>query len=573
VLAAFGASAQDTSRNSNPNPFQRPTAAAPATGVAATTSSAASVHAASSAAPTAQEPGPLALPPPIPLPPPGIAYPALSMPKMPAALAAPVTKVLPPLVPPLDEESAKLEGKPAKSGKAENKSEADVPAKPRAFLAREKIEANRARCQVSFKGRTLVQLPAGETDQVLQLTGADGCLTAMSADTDWLDVQYAGNNELVVSATANEEDTSRRGQITVVTPKQTFVLTVRQAAPAPVRAVTVTPAAGVAVAPAPRAEAPVKTRALVSTQEPTNAAPVKAADKGIDKAADKVAEPVKAEPEKVAPAPAPVVPAVPAEPELSEAALARMADAPVAAPAKFMLDRLREPVTPVVTVAPVVPMALPVFDLPEIKESPRLIVPRVMPELTISLVEPTHLPMPSVLSLALPDVKPMPALAPAAPVVAPTPVQVAPVAVAAAQVPAAPAKSLAAPQEKAVAVLPSAAKAPAAPEPIAPKTVEYRASAHVVEDEPVAQPAPDPARARSVLQAMLGVQVPVSKAATRTPAAPAVKGKPAMPSQAAPVEKKVPAVVNQAPAKSLSVPEGYVTLDEYDSAGTSTARK
>ena len=570
MLAAFGASAQDTSRNSNPNPFQRPTAAAPATAVAAIASSTAPGAAASSAAPAAQEQGPLTLPPPIPLPPPGIAYPALSVPKMPAAVAAPVTKVLPPLVPPLDEESAKLEGKPSKSGKAENKSEADAPAKPRAFLAREKIEANRARCQVSFKGRTLVQLPAGETDQVLQLTGADGCLTAMSADTDWLDVQYAGNNELVVSATANEEETSRRGQITVVTPKQTFVLTVRQAAPAPVRAVPVTPAVGVAVAPAPRAEAPVKTRALVSAQEPANAAPVKAADKGLDKAADKVAEPVKAEPEKVAPAPAPVVPAAPAEPELSEAALARMADAPVAAPVKFMLDRLREPVMPVVTVAPVVPMPLPVFDLPEIKESPRLILPRVMPELTISLVEPKHVPMPSVLSLALPDVKPTPA---PAPVAAPAPVQVAPVAVAAVQVPAAPAKPVAAPQEKTVAVLPSAAKAPAAPEPTAPKTVEYRASAHVVEAEPVAQPAPDPARARSVLQAMLGVQVPVSKAATRTPAAPAVKGKPAMPSQAAPVEKKVPAVVKQAPAKSLSVPDGYVTLDEYDSVGTATARK
>lgn len=538
VLAAFGASAQDTSRNSNPNPFQRPsaTSAAPTAAPGPVANAPASAPSATSS--VVVEQGPLALPPPIPLPPPGIAYPALSVPKMPAAVSAPVTKMLPPPIPALEEGPSSAENKPGKAGKQVDSPAADAPAKPRSFMAREKIEANRAKCQVSFKGRTLVQLSAGDTEQIIQLTGADGCLTAMSSDTDWLDVQYAGNNELVVSASANEDDSSRKGQVTVVTPKQTFILTVRQAAATPARAVVTTP---------------VPAAAAVEVKKPA-AASIAAPSLAIEPV--KATVPVKADLAKVESAK--VEPAVVAvEPELSEAARARMEDASHQPTSPSLSQHLAERVLVDIKVPAVVPMPMPSFELPEFTEPLRVLPALVTREVTVALVEPKPVSIPSVLSIALPEIKPTPAPA--------TPVP-----------PVTAAKPVVASQVKPVS--PPAVTEPAQAAPVVPKTIEYKASAHVVEAEPVV-PAADPARARSVLQAMLGIQEPASKSvgakpATRGVPTPAVKGKPAgVP--AAVAEKKLAAAVPPAPAKAkaVAVPDGYVTLDEYDVSDTKVSRK
>lgn len=216
VLAACGAHAQDSAHN--PNPFQPPQAAS------AAPSAGAIVLPPATAARQAPESGALTLPPPIPVPL------EKMLPQLPRQSTLPTEGTAPTMVQP---------GGPAKNGgdtTSTAKTQAETvpggPPKVRAFLPREKIEANRARCQVSFKGRSLIQLAAGEVEQIVQMTGANGCLTAISADADWLDVEYQGNNELLLFVEANTDKASRRGKVTIVTPNQTFVLTVRQAAEA-----------------------------------------------------------------------------------------------------------------------------------------------------------------------------------------------------------------------------------------------------------------------------------------------------------------------------------------------------
>jgi hypothetical protein len=218
LLAACSAYAQDSARN--PNPFQAPQVAA-----APSTASSTPMLPPATTARQAADTGPLTLPPPIPVPL------EKSLPKLASQPAGPVASAGS-IPPPPPTPSAKKEDEVPVPAKAQASAASVATPKVRAFLPREKIEANRARCQVSFKGRTLVQLAAGESEQLVQMTGAAGCLTAISADTDWLDAEYQGNNELMLLAHANTGDAARRGKVTVVTPNQTFVLTVRQAAEA-----------------------------------------------------------------------------------------------------------------------------------------------------------------------------------------------------------------------------------------------------------------------------------------------------------------------------------------------------
>jgi hypothetical protein len=538
VLAAFGASAQDMPRNANP--FQRPQA----------TSTTPAFPAVAERAPGASEP--LTLPPPIPVPADG----SLSLMKLPRQGAAPPTPVLPPPIPaaPDTEETA-----PApKTAAAAPSAAPAAPAKPRAFLSREKIEANRARCQVDFKGRTLVQLPAGETEQVVRMTGAEGCLTALSADQDWLDVQYAGNNELLVSVLANADVTSRRGDVTVVTPNRTFVLTVRQAGaeppkPAPVPAALETKSAK-PVEPTPRAVLPVEpaapsasTKAAVAEPataktspaeqaKPAPAAPVKpvvaetatavVADASkptvpVAAAAAKAALPVSEPPKAEAAAPGPTAPAkveavaavaVPVQPspaaapadhyDAAQARLADVGDKPLEAghPRLSLLTRAAEPSVSLVAVeAPVMPAMT--FALPEVTVE-------VTPLRSLALLAEKESPVPLLTAADL-GRRPVPVMA--LPVVA-APAPVAPV-------------------------------VPAVTEKVAP-----------VADETAPAPA-DPARAQSVLRAFQqSAPAPVASEAHKAAAPKAVPRTTAVTKAAL------------AAAKAVAVPEGYMTLDDYDTA-------
>lgn len=467
VLAAFGASAQEMPRNGNP--FQRPQATSPST-----------VPPASLAERTPGAAEPLTLPPPIPVPAEG----SLSSMKLPPpAKAGSSAPELPPPTPAAgDNQNTAPALAPTKAaGPAVVPVAAStVPARPRAFLSREKIEANRARCQVDFKGRTLMQLPAGETEQAVRMVGADGCLTAVSADADWLDAQYAGNNELLVSVQTNDQTASRRGEITIVTPSRTFVLTVRQAGAEP-------------------APAPVAAPAALETK-PTKSAVVAAA-----KAVPLEETKVTAAPQGAAaqPVPTPVAPketAVTPPEEQYDAAQARLADVgdmPIEAGLVHSVLLRANRAEPSVSVILAEPLSVPTtFELPEVAEEAvplRSLALLAEKESPVHLLTAAELGRQVVPALALPTVA---APAPIAPVVPPSPVAVEPAAIAA-----------------------------------------------------------DPARAQSVLRAF----------SQNAPAIPAEAGKPVQartPSHAAAAVPKAASPATH--AKSVVVPDGYVTLDDYD---------
>jgi len=504
VLAACGAYAQDSAYNANP--FQGSKAAAAV--APANTATSASMPALPPVTPArvAADTGPLTLPPPIPVPLP-IAVPLDKLPKVASQPAqATAIPVPPPPVPALD----KNETAPAPTKAPATVAQAETP-KVRAFLPREKIEANRARCQVSFKGRSLIQLTAGDVEQIVQMTGANGCLTAISADADWLDVEYRGNNELLLVAHANTSTSARRGQVTVVTPNQTFMLTIRQAAE------PVEPAS------APKEKTPAVER--TSTRE-ADATPVRTS--------------------------------TPAEPEY-DAAKARLADhsdQPLPGSAALTLRAAREPALMSITEMAPLTASMPELDLPEVEGPPlelrslaklqqrsSAVLAEVVPTLTVPSpqfelpdVRGAPLELKSLAALQ----KETPPLTVRAEDLAPLPMPSVSLPEVAVQVQ--PLKSLVALRDQApsVATL-SADQLPRPPVSLPPLPAISAPVARVV-DAKTPTPAVDPAHAKTVLEAVFRAAEPTFGEA---PAAVPVK---------------------PAPARPAYVPPGYVTLDEYTAA-------
>lgn len=162
----------------------------------------------------------------------------LSATQMPTAVpeqvpALPAAIKLPPLVlpPPLDSLSAP--SVPAAPSAIAPKPE-QLLDKPKAFLSRQEIEQARARCLVSFPAARTMQVPESEAEHVLQFSGGANCLNAVSTEGDWLEARMEPGGVVLLRLSNNESSARRTGYVTVVTPRQTFRLTVTQAgAPAP----------------------------------------------------------------------------------------------------------------------------------------------------------------------------------------------------------------------------------------------------------------------------------------------------------------------------------------------------
>lgn len=552
VLAACGTYAQDAAHN--PNPFQPPQATAVTPSASAT--QALSTSPALPPATTARlssDTGPLTLPPPIPVPLEKTLPKLARQPSMPAASAAPV---LPP--PPPAPAASKEDDLPAPA-----KAQAAAPSGPskvRAFLSREKIEASRARCQVSFKGRNLVQLGAGDVEQIVQLTGAKGCLTAMSADADWLDVEYRGNNELMLLAHANMSDTSRRGQVTVVTPNQTFVLTVRQAA----EPVTPTPASSMPVSPSKeKAPAPVAAPAKVTPVEvsaSTTAEPEYDSARARLTGMSDLPKPSSRALTSLAnrePAVPPLIPVVPLNAPLPTFELPEIADPKLQL---LSLEAMRN-AAPVVSVdtSSSAKVAMPRIDLPDVrapplelrsfamrKERAPLVFPEVFPTLTVPAL---RFELPEVRGSPL-DQKPLAALQKEVPPPTVRVADTAPLPATSASLPEVAEqsqllKSLATPRDAAPSVAVLSADElhiPSVSRPLltiaapAPSVVESEAPVVVVHTPPVV----DATHAKAVLSAVFSAT------------------EPAFSEPAAADQAKTPATTRPA-----YVPPGYITLDEY----------
>jgi hypothetical protein len=388
--------------------------------------------------------------------------------------------------------------------------------KVRAFLPREKIEANRARCQVGFKGRNLIQLTAGDVEQTIQMTGANGCLTAISADTDWLDVEYRGNNELVLVAHANTSTSARRGQVTVVTPNQTFVLTVRQAAePAEPSSTEKEKSPGVGPAPTKKADAtPVS--AAAPAEPDYDAAKARLADIGDQPLPTSAALKSLAGREPALISIAEMAPLTTSMPELT---LPELVEPKLELRSLTMLQERTPSV--LAEVVPTLNVPTPQFELPEVRGAPLELkslaaLQKEAPPPTIRAEDLAPLPTPS---FSLPDVA----------------VQVQPL------------KSLEALRNLSPSVATLSADQLQLPPVSLPLPAISAPDAKVAEPATLASakqatPAVDPARAKSILDAVFSATEPTFG------------------------EAPVAVPVKPAPARPSYVPPGYVTLDEYTTA-------
>ena len=99
--------------------------------------------------------------------------------------------------------------------------------KKRPFLSRDEIGQRRRNCVVTTKQTTL-SLPAAGGDAPLRFIGGADCITALSLDVAWADVRIAGMGEVLVTLAPNTSRKPRLTSLTVVTPAQTFVVSLAQ---------------------------------------------------------------------------------------------------------------------------------------------------------------------------------------------------------------------------------------------------------------------------------------------------------------------------------------------------------
>lgn len=163
--------------------------------------------------------------------------PSAALPK-PAAAAAPAfppSLKLPPLIlpPPMGalNAGASPATPPAFSPPAVPSVEGSL-ARPKPFMSRQEIEQARARCSVAFSEPRSLQVSAEQAEHTLQFKGGANCLTAVSTDGDWLDARVEAGGSVSLHISQNQDVARRAGHVTVVTPHQTFRVSVTQAAAA-----------------------------------------------------------------------------------------------------------------------------------------------------------------------------------------------------------------------------------------------------------------------------------------------------------------------------------------------------
>lgn len=86
-------------------------------------------------------------------------------------------------------------------------------------------------CQVRYNGpRVIMALSQPPSPVSLPFTGLRGCLDAVMAEEPWLSVRTNRGAEIELHVSVNDTAKARETPVHVVTPSQTFTITVRQAA-------------------------------------------------------------------------------------------------------------------------------------------------------------------------------------------------------------------------------------------------------------------------------------------------------------------------------------------------------
>lgn len=146
------------------------------------------------------------------------AAPNVSLP--PALPALPLPPMIPPPPLPLPPAAKPAPGSVAGEGSANSS---------RPFMSAAEIQEKQSRCQASTRQTKLEFNARGGTAIVQFANAPSGCLTAVAVDAEWLDVQISSAGKVTVIAKHNSGP-SRNSTATVITPGQTFSISIQQAA-------------------------------------------------------------------------------------------------------------------------------------------------------------------------------------------------------------------------------------------------------------------------------------------------------------------------------------------------------